>query len=226
MDANRIRREIVDVVKREYACGMVNMFEGNASARLGDRVFITPSQVSKEAMTTEMVVETDLEGNILYLPEGLKPTSELTMHLAVYRIRPDVRAVIHNHSLYATAFAMCRRPIRSDALTEMNMTFGEVPLIPYGTPGTPAIHAGFEEGLGNYRAVLLENHGVLTMGRTMELAYSYAEGVEKIAQQLLIAEQLGTPVPIPREEAEMLRANASVMRDREIAAALAEDGTE
>lgn len=221
MEAENLKREIVETVKREYRFGMVNMFEGNVSARLGDRVFITPSQVAKETMDASMIIEVDMNGSLICQPPGLKPSSELEMHLEVYRLRPDVQAVVHNHSLYATAFAVNGMPLVSDALTEMNMTFGQVPVVPYGTPGTKGIYQDFASCLGNYHAVLLANHGVLTFGANLELAYSYAEAVEKIAHTLFVARQLGAPSPMPAGEAEALRAAGSRQRDQEIKAALA-----
>jgi len=218
-EADNIKQKIVDTVKKEYRFQMVNMFEGNVSARLGDRVFITPSQVDKEIMTAEMIIETDLSGKIIYQPEGLKPSSELKMHLEVYRIRPDVRAVVHNHSTYATAFAVNAMPLVSEALTEMNLTFGEIPVVPYGTPGTEKIYKDFDKYLGNRRAVLLANHGVLAFGADLPTAYSNAEAVEKIAQTLFIARQMGQESKIPSEEIAALRGFGSQMRDAEIAKA-------
>ncbi len=200
-----LKNEIVETVKKEYRFQMVNMFEGNVSARYEDRVFITPSQVNKDIMESDMIIETDMQGNILYQKEGMKPSSELKMHLEVYKVRPDVKAVVHNHSCYATAYAVNAMPIVSDALTEMNITFGKVPVVPYGTPGTDRIYRDFDKYLGNYFAVLLANHGVLAYGPNLEMAFSFAEGVEKIAKTLCIAKMLGESSPIPKEEVEALR---------------------
>ena len=220
MDEREIRKQIVDVVKAEYRTGMVNMFEGNVSARLGDRFFITPSQVAKENMTEDMVIEIDAEGKVVNALPGYKPSSEVGMHLEVYKLRKDVKAVVHNHSLYATAFAVNSMPIETDMITEANLTFGIVPVVPYGTPGTDRIYKEFDKYLGNTHGVLLANHGLLTYGKTLELAFSYAEGIEKIAQTLYVARQLGQGSPIPQEEVKGLRDFGSMMRDKEIEAAL------
>ena len=213
---DELKQEIVEVVKKEYRFQMVNMFEGNVSIRYNDKMLITPSQVNKEIMTPEMIIETDLEGNILYQREGLYPSSEMGMHLEVYRVRPDVSAVVHNHSMYATAYAINNMPIVSDALTEMNVMFGQVPVVPYGTPGTDMIYRDFDKYLGNYSAVLLANHGVLAFGQGLEKAFSVAEAVEKVAQTLYIARQLGEPSPIPGEEVKALREFGEQMRIKEI----------
>ena len=127
---DELKQGIVDIVKKEYRLQMVNMFEGNVSVRYEDKMLITPSQINKEIMTPEMIIETDMEGNILYQPENLHPSSETKMHLEVYHVRSDVQAVVHNHSIYATAYAINGMPIVSDALTEMNVTFGQVPVVP------------------------------------------------------------------------------------------------
>lgn len=212
----KIKEKIVEIVKREYRAQMVNMFEGNVSARVQERIFITPSQVSKEEITADMLIELDMNGNILYQPEGYRPSSETKMHLAVYKLRPDVKAVVHNHSLYATAFAINNMPIESAALTEMNITFGTIPVVPYGTPGTDQIYQAFPEYLPNRYALLLANHGVLTFGADLELAYSYAEAVEKIARTLFIARQLGMPSDIPEAELKLLREFGDRKRAKEI----------
>lgn len=216
MNVDKIKQEIVDVVKTEYKFHMVNMFEGNVSARVGERVFITPSQVAKETMTPNMIIEIDMDGNIVSQLDGYKPSSEMMMHLEVYKKRPDVLAVVHNHSLYATAFAVNNMAIESDSLTEMNFTFGKVPVVPYGTPGTSKIYENFSEYIQNRWAVLLANHGVLTFGRTLELAYSYAEAVEKVAQTIYIAKQLGTESKIPQKELDGLRAFGDEVRRKTI----------
>ncbi|MBQ0004597.1 MAG: class II aldolase/adducin family protein [Clostridiales bacterium] len=220
---NRIeetKAKIVEIIQREYRNGMVNMFEGNVSARVGDTILITPSQVAKDATTPEMIIEMDLEGNITHLPEGMKPSSESKMHLEVYRLRKDVQAVVHNHSIYATAFAMNNMPIETKALTEVNMTLGVVPVCAYGTPGTERIYADLKNKIGNGNAVLLANHGLLTYGPNLEIAYSFAEGVEKIAQTITIAGRIGEPSNIPDEEIEGLRQYGSMARDKAIAEAL------
>ena len=123
------------------------------SVRYEDKMLITPSQINKEIMTPEMIIETDMEGNILYQPENLHPSSETKMHLEVYHVRSDVQAVVHNHSIYATAYAINGMPIVSDALTEINVTLGQVPVVPYGTPGTDR---GSIETLINIWAIIVQ----------------------------------------------------------------------
>ena len=221
MTVHETKEKIVEIVKREYRLGMVNMFEGNVSARCGDHIFVTPSQIAKEDMTPEMLIETDLQGNIIHRPEGFVESTEAKMHFEIYRLRPDVRAVVHNHSLYATAFAMDNMPIETKALSEINQIFGTIPVVPYGTPGTDRIFAGFEELISNRYALLLENHGLVTFGATLEMAFSYAEGAEKAAHTIFLARMLGKTADLPDGEVAYLRKSGDERRDREIAAAAA-----
>ena len=207
MTCEALKHQIIEILRREYSAGMINLFEGNVSARLGSRIFITPSQVSKLATTEDMLIETDPEGNIIELPEGLRPTTELKMHLELYRLRPDVNAVVHNHPVFATAFAMNHLPIASDALTELNLTLKDIPVASYGTPGTEELYADFERLLPVTNGLLLANHGLITYGRDLETAYSYAEAAEKSAKTIFIAKLLGDPKAIPAEKlAELKRA--------------------
>lgn len=200
-----IRTEVIKTVQKEYETGLVTMYEGNASARVGDRVYITPSHVAKPDLTEDMIIETDLQGNILKKQDGLKASSELMMHLEVYHLRSDVKAIVHNHSVFTTAFAIDGLDIQSDALTEINLTFGKIPCIPYGRPGTPRIYEHFKDYLKDYPAVLLANHGLLTFGKTLREAYSMAEAAENIAKTLYVAGQLGMPSNISPEELKKLR---------------------
>lgn len=193
MTEKTLREQIVAVVKKEYQMQMVNMFEGNVSARIRDRIWVTPSQVSKEEMREDMLIEMNLSGEIIHCPEGFRPSSETGMHLEVYRLCPDVNAVLHNHSTYATAYAVNHMPIPAGYLTEIDMFFGEIPVVPYGRPGTEEIYREFDQYLPGKKALLLANHGVLTMAEEVPLAYSYAEAVEKAAKTLYVAGRLGTP---------------------------------
>ncbi len=216
--------EMIKYGKIMYHNGMVNMFEGNISLHFQDRFFITPSQQSKEDMTTDMIVELDEEGNVLNPSDNYKPSSEYRMHLKCYKLRPDINAVVHNHSLYATAYAVAGKSIKSDALTEMNLMFGEIPLAAYGTPGTDAITKDFPKYLSNGNALLLANHGLLTVGYNLQLAYSVAEAVEKIAQMLFLVKHLGGESALPEEELTMLRTAGEMRRKESIAQAIVATG--
>ena len=210
------KSEVVRITKAMYHSGMTNLFEGNVSMRVGDVMLLTPSQQDKEKMTPDMIIELDLEGNVLYAPEGLRPSVEYRMHAAAYRMRPDIRAVVHTHSACATAYAMAGKPITSDAFLELNLLFGQIPVAPYGMLGTEAIYAGMEPLLQDYHVVLLENHGVLAVGPDLTTAYSRAEAAEKMAKTLILTNLLGGEKPLPAEELEKVRRDGQTKRHAEM----------
>ncbi|OQB25405.1 MAG: L-fuculose phosphate aldolase [Firmicutes bacterium ADurb.Bin182] len=222
MTNRQAKREMIKYGKIMYRSGMINLFEGNISMRLKDRFLITPSQHSKEDMTEDMTVELDKDGNIIGRIKEYKPSTEYKMHLEAYRLRPDVNAVIHTHSLYATAFAIAGRPISSRANPETNFLFGEIPLCSYGTPGTESIFSDFKKYLPSNNVMLLANHGVISVGSTIQLAYSYCEAAEKIAKLLLIVSLMGGENALPEAELESLRSAGLKLRKEAIEKGIAE----
>lgn len=197
-----IKRKIVEVSKLLYEKGMVNAFEGNVSVREGDRVYITPNAVCKGFLTEDMIVTTDMEGNVL---DGYnRPSSEIRMHLATYRYRPDVKSVVHAHSPYATAYALANRPIETRAYPEMIVLFDKIPLAPYGTPSTDEIHKGFKDYLKDYDIILLANHGIMTVGKDVYDSFFKLESAESIAKVLTLAEQVGGEKELPEEKLQQL----------------------
>ena len=216
MAFEREKAEVVRVVKTMYHSGMTNLFEGNVSARVGDTMLLTPSQQDKEQMTSEMILELDLDGNVRYAPEGLRPSVEYRMHAAVYGMRPDVRAVVHTHSACATAYAMAGKPIASDAFLELNLLFGQIPVAPYGMLGTEDIYRGVEPLLRDHHVVLLENHGVLAVGPDLVTAFSRAEAAEKMAKTLILTKLVGGEKPLPPEELENVRRDGLAKRHAEM----------
>ena len=208
------KEEIVRYFRRLYEQGTINLFEGNISARVGDVVLMTPSQQNKETLRAYMIVELGMDGAVR---EGsCRPSSEYRMHLAIYRMRPDIGAVVHTHSAFASAFALAGKPIRN-ALAQTWMFYGgEVPCCSYGTPGTDAVFADFERYFvkEDRDAVLLANHGLVTTGRDVEEAFSKAEAVEKRAKITLRAQLRGGELPLPPGEAEALLARYTKGRER------------
>lgn len=196
---------VVRVTQAMYRSGMTNLFEGNVSMRVGDVMLLTPSQQDKELLTPDMILELDLDGNVLYALPGLKPSVEYGMHALAYRVRPDIRAVVHEHSACATAFAMAGKPIASEGFAELNILFGEIPVAPYGLSGTEAIYAGVAPLLEDHNVILLEGHGVLAVGPDVITAYGRAEAVEKIAKTLILSRMMGGEKPLPPGELEKAR---------------------
>ena len=177
------REQIVRCFRKLYEQGTINLYEGNFSARDGENVIMTPSQQNKETMTPEMLVVLDAQGRVLS-SNGLLPSSEARMHLEIYRLRPDLGAVVHTHSAFASAFALAGKPLRGE-LAELYLFYGgEIPCCAYGAPGTDAVFAEFERYFLQEKkdVVLLANHGLVAAGRSVEEAFSRAEAVEKLAK--------------------------------------------
>lgn len=202
MNDQQCREQVIAIAKKLYARGMVNTNEGNVSIRSGERVYITPSQVCKEFLTPEMIAVTDLAGRQL---EGtLKPSSEILLHLHVYSLRGDVGGVVHNHSPFATAFAIAGKPIATRGYTEMIYLYDQIPVAEYGAPGTTEIARGVGKYIHQTDVMLLANHGLLAVGETLTDAYLKAESIEAIAKTLLLAHMLGGERPLPQADLDEL----------------------
>jgi L-fuculose-phosphate aldolase len=193
------RRSLVEIGRRIWERGYVAANDGNLSVRLpGDRIVVTPTGRSKGFLAPADLVVVGLDG--ARLGGGLEPTSELAMHLFAYRRRPDVLAVVHAHPPKATAFAASGVPLADCVLPEVVLTLGSVPLASYATPSTEEVPRSLERLIGTYSAMLLKNHGVLTLGADIEEAYFRMETVEHFAEITIAAKTLGGPSPLSQEE--------------------------
>lgn len=200
------------VGKLLYDRGYVAANDGNLSMKtVPDRLLVTPSGVSKGRLTPDMLLVTDLEGNVL---EGNRhPSSETKMHLAVYRGRPDVGAVVHAHPPVSTAFAVCRRGMETPYLSELVTGLGAVPCTPsFAMLSTDQVPRSVEPYLADHCAVLLANHGALTWGEDLWEAFDRMETVEHTAKILLNARLLGDPVALTQEETAELRSMQGMYR--------------
>ena len=199
----RIRKEIVEVCRHIYEKGFVAANDGNVSVLLEDgRVLITPTGVSKGFINPEDLAVVNLDGEVL--SEDHRPSSELPMHLYIYKNRPDVRAVVHAHPLYSTGFAVAGIPLDKNVLAEVVLTLGAVPLVEYGTPSTDELPTAMGEYIRRADAFLLANHGVVTIGRNLLETFWKLERVEHFAQISFIARLLGGERLLSREEVEKL----------------------
>ena len=188
-----LRKALVAVGRRIYDKGFVAANDGNISVRVDEsRILISPTGVSKGFMKPESMVVTDMQGNPLR-GEG-KPSSEVRLHLTVYKERPDISAVCHAHPVTATAFASAGIPLDRPILPEVIISIGAIPLVPYGTPGTDELADPLLEFLPNHDAFLLSHHGALTLGKDIWTAYHRMETLEHFALILHAAMSLG-PVP-------------------------------
>lgn len=200
------------VGKLLYDRGYVAANDGNLSLKVEpDRLLVTPSGVSKGRLTPDMLLVTDMEGNVL---EGNRhPSSETKMHLAVYRGRPDVGAVVHAHPPVSTAFAVCRRGMETPYLSELVTGLGAVPCTPsFAMLSTDEVPRSVEPYLADHCAVLLANHGALTWGEDLWEAFDRMETVEHTAKILLNARLLGDPVALTQEETAELRSMQGMYR--------------
>ena len=176
---------------------------GNFSARLNDvHILSTPTGLAKGRLTRDDLVVTDLEGTVI--SGRLRPSSELKIHLAAYRLRPDVGAVVHAHPKTVVADSLAAVTLMSTVLPETVVVLGTIPSVPYETPGTPALASKMEGALAHHNAIVMERHGAITLGRNLVEAYNRMETLEHAAQTLYMAHILGTVEALPDDEIKRL----------------------
>jgi L-fuculose-phosphate aldolase len=204
MTEDQIRRDIVEVGRRLWEREYVASNDGNISVRLDDRRLITtPKNVSKGFMTTDMMVVVDLGGR--KISGEREASSELKMHLQVYRDRPDVRAVVHAHPPTATGFAVAGIPLDRAVLAEVVTTLGSIPIAEYATPSTDELPAACSKYLKAHDGLLLANHGALALGPDLFTAYYRMETIEHFAKISLVTRMLGREHLLSREEVQRLQ---------------------
>lgn len=190
MHRSEAAREIVRCCRRLWQAGLIAGQDGNVSVRYRpDRLLVTPRGLLKSDLAPEDIVEVGLDGS--HLGGSRQATTELDLHLRVYRRRRDCGAVVHAHPPTATAFAVAGERIPADVLPEIAVLTGEVPLVPYATTGTPALGDAVEPFLDAHDAVLLANHGALAWGADLAKARIRMESLEHAARILLAARSLG-----------------------------------
>lgn len=200
----QIRADIVECGRRLWLRGFVASNDGNISVRLDEqRLVTTPTGVSKGFMTPDMMVVTDLEGR--RLSGGRSASSELKMHLEVYRQRPDVRAVVHAHPPTATGFAVAGIPLDRAVLAEVITTLGSIPIAEYATPSTEELPAAVRRFIRAHDGLLLANHGALAVGADVYAAYYRMETIEHFATISLVARTLGREHLLSRGEVQRLQ---------------------
>ena len=183
------KQGIVQVGRRLYDRGYAAANDGNISYLAGPGMaWATPANISKGFLKEAMLVKVDVDGRVL---EGTwPPSSELRMHLRVYRENPDARAVIHAHSPYATAFACAGMPLNEPILAEAAAMLGEIPVASFAQPGTPAVAESIAPYCRDHCGVLLANHGVLTWGASLTEALYRLERIEYYAHLLALTGHL------------------------------------
>jgi len=207
--AHAVARRMAQCCRQLAERGLIAGQDGNLAVRLGpDRVLVTPAGLIKALLGPADMVEVDLRGR---KRRGRRnPTSELDLHLRILTHRPDVGAVVHAHPPVATGFAVAGQDLGAFVLPELILQCGRVPLVPYGTPGTPELGDRLESHLVGHDAWLLANHGAVTVGATLDVAWIRMESLEHAARIIFTARALGQVNELGRDSALRLEAQ----RDR------------
>jgi L-fuculose-phosphate aldolase len=201
---DQIRADIVEVGRRLWERGYVASNDGNISVRVDERrLLTTPKSVSKGFMTPDMMVVTDFDGK--KVAGDRDPSSELKMHLQVYRDRPDARAVVHAHPPTATGFAVAGIPLDRAVLAEVVTTLGSIPIAEYATPSTDELPQACSKYLKAHDGLLLANHGALAIGPDLFTAYHRMETIEHFAKISLVTRLLGREHLLSRQEVDRLQ---------------------
>jgi L-fuculose-phosphate aldolase len=190
LNEHKIKEEICEIGRRVYNKGFAAANDGNISVRLNDKEIIcTPTMVSKGFMKPQDICKVDYEGK--QIAGARKRSSEILLHLSVYKHRPDVQAVVHCHPPHATAFAVAHEPIPKCILPEVEVFLGEVPIAVYETPGGQKFAETIVPYLKDCNTILLANHGTITFGPTLEKAHWNSEIIDAYCRILILSKQLG-----------------------------------
>ncbi|MBK9769115.1 MAG: class II aldolase/adducin family protein [Chloracidobacterium sp.] len=202
MDESQARKLIVEIGKLLYERSYVVSSDGNVSFRLdNDTVLATPTMTCKGRMTEGCLALTDMDGKPL---TDKKASSELAMHLLIYKMRPDIKAVCHAHPPHGTAFAVAGLAIDKPILSEVILTLGCVPLTDYGTPSTNELTEAMKPYVEHHNALLMANHGAVAYGEDLWQAFDRLETLEHTAKIAILAKTLGGAVDLPADAIEKL----------------------
>jgi len=213
LDEPTAREAVVEVCRRMHDRGLIAGAEGNVSVRLSPRrLLITPSGVNKGFLHPGDLVAIDLGGRA---EEGRRRVStEVRLHLAAYRVRDDVGAVIHAHPPTAVALTLAGISLDVPLVPELLTALGRVPTVPYATPSTDELAEGVAERFRGADVVLMERHGAVCLGPDLTTAYDRLESLEHNARIAWMAFTLGTPAPLPTAEQARLERLAAADRSR------------
>jgi L-fuculose-phosphate aldolase len=200
-----IRRSIVSITRRMIDQDFICSSDGNVSARVDEnRILITPAGVYKMKITPEMLVMVDNDGNVIESRMGYEPSSELLLHIEAYRRRPDANAVLHAHPPYSLALTLAGIMFPVEIVPEAAETLCQVPVAHYAKPGTHEVAASIGGLIEQYDTVLLDHHGSVTVGKTLDEALMTLERVEFVARVYHLAQAYGGARPLPPREVDRL----------------------
>ena len=210
-DTEAIKHELIETARELLRVGLVEGTAGNLSARLPDgNVVMSPSSLDYEVMTADDLVVVDLDGNVVQGERA--PTSEKALHLACLKAHDDIGSVIHSHAKYATMFAITHQPIPC-VIEEFDIYVGgEVPIAEYELTGSDDLGEEVARHVEDRGAVLMANHGLLTVGKNLAQAYKVASLVERTAEIVWGARALGEIVPLPEATRERFAPIYKLMR--------------
>jgi L-fuculose-phosphate aldolase len=204
MSKSAIAHQLVAVCRNLYAHGFVTASDGNVSSRLPNgNILATPTSLNKGRVVESDLVEVTLDGAIVH--EGRAPSTELGMHLYIYRQRPDVNAVVHAHPTYATGFAAAHIPLDKPLLPEVIIGLGPIPLAIFAVTSTQEVAESIAPYVQSSSAILLANHGVVTFGKDLDDAYFKMEKVEHAAHITFVARMLGGEKALAGEQVKRLK---------------------
>ena len=197
MDELQARKLIIEIGKLLYERSYVVSSDGNISCRLDENTILaTPTMTCKGRMTEDGLALTDLDGKPL---NDKKASSELAMHLLIYKMRPDINAVCHAHPPHGTAFSAAGLAIDAPILSEVILTLGCVPLTSYGTPSTNELTDSMKPFVEHHNALLMANHGAVAYGRDLWEAFDRLETLEHTAKIAILSRALGGANDLPKE---------------------------
>jgi len=195
----QLAEELAHFGKLMHDVGFVSGTDGNLSVRLDEEtVLATPTCISKGMMQASDMVMVDMQGRKVQGERNV--SSEIGMHLTIYRMRSDVAAITHAHPCTATGFAAAGIALDQPICSELVVSLGAIPLASYATPGSADLSESLRPFIPDYDAILMANHGVVSYGRDLEEAYLKMETVEHFAKIMLVAHQLGGAQSLSKSE--------------------------
>ena len=219
MNYSEIKKQVYDTANLLNATNLIRLSAGNISCRTNDgNLAITPSGIRYDVMRADDIVVIDLDGNIIEGKEGYKPSSEFLLHTILLSHLPDVNAVIHTHSYFGVTFAALNKELPPICL-ELLIAGGPIPVAPYALPGTAAVGENAAKILlerPELKGCLLKNHGVVSIGASLDEAFSYAMDIETGAQIYFQALQMGEPDLIPQSDIDHIRQKYNLVANHSI----------
>jgi L-fuculose-phosphate aldolase len=198
MNLDNEKKETALYMRRLYEKGLTTCSGGNVSQRIGSVIVITPSQIDKAYIREDQIAEIEINEN--NLTPHLKPSMETAMHLAIYKTRPDIKAIVHAHPVTATAFATSNKEINCRLTGETRAIIGIPANAPYAMMGTQTLAERVSDAAKNANVVLMENHGVICFGENLLMAFDRLEVLEAAAKATLITHLLGDKKEIPAND--------------------------